>query len=128
PPSWNVGTSVIVEEEQERASAPDRIPGDQRDGDGTPASGSRAGERGNARRRMSTRTRPRTDDEDTLDMSRGDGADTRSPTRPARKAHKQRARQDQAPHTDDRQTRTHLAPEHTDERTDLPGRRNTTEG
>lgn len=131
PPSWTVGSSVIVEEEQERASAQDDEERTRPAGAPAPERASRATERGRARRASAARGHepPRADEEDTLDMSREDAA---SATQPARKQQGNSARKRRAPgragKAEKEQTRTHLAPEHTDERTDLPGRRNTAEG
>lgn len=129
PPSWTVGSSVVVEEERRRAACESAAAARAAD-EPEPARESRASKRADARLSMDEhgRRRPASDDEDTLDL-------TRDPNERARAA-----RVEQQP---ERANLTpaganvapegaKVAPEHAHERaeeeTDLPGRRNTTEG
>jgi hypothetical protein len=117
PPAWTVGASVVVEEERERAATRDQCAENARAaGEPEPARPSRARARAKARQRMDERSkRPPTDDEDTLDMRRD--KDKQAVQVEQKKEHAPQA---------------NLAPERAlmegEEDTDLPGRRNTTEG
>jgi hypothetical protein len=117
PPAWTVGASVVVEEERERAATREQCAERARAaGEPEPARPSRARARAKARQRMDERSkRPPTDDEDTLDMRRD--KDKQAVQVEQKKEHAPQA---------------NLAPERAlmegEEDTDLPGRRNTTEG
>jgi hypothetical protein len=131
PPSWTVGSSVVVEEERRRAKALCEAAEIARAaGEPEPPRESRASERGHARQCMETvrRNRPASDDEDTLDLTRDrkERAQTAQAKQQPKGANLTREGAKVAPEG------AHVAPEHGEERaeedTDLPGRRSTTEG
>lgn len=122
PPAWTVGASVVVEEERERARMLEQCAERARAaGEPLPDRPTRARERAKAKQRMNERKRPRTDDEDTLDMRRDKDRDN------GRDAVQVEQKQEHAS-----PPQANLAPERAlpegEEDTDLPGRRNTTEG
>jgi hypothetical protein len=120
PPAWTVGASVVVEEERDRAGCMDECAERARAaGEPEPARPSRAHGRAKAKQRMDKRKRPPTDDEDTLDMRRD-------------KEQRKEAVQVEQKQEHGAPQQVNLAPERAlprgEEDTDLPGRRNTTEG
>lgn len=101
-----------------------------------PAGEARTPERGKARQRPNKSGRkPPTDDEDTLDMAR-DKADreqratnaTQSGAIPQNRDDDRNQRHEAVRVDQTKQERTHLAPQRTDDRTDMPGRRAAPEG
>lgn len=151
PPAWTSGSPVGAREHTERAPGvavvetvePGNVTGQSDAGAASrSARPSRSrGHRGKSGQRAAKRAdQPKVADEDTLDMSR-DKDRAGQASREQRSASTQRGAIPQQ-RGDDRnerheavqvkerkeQERTHLAPEHTDDRTDLPGRRSASEG
>jgi hypothetical protein len=135
PPGWTSGTSVGAREHEERApgvSVVENVEPANVTGQSHAQAASRSDQPGQARARgrdggkskqraQQRADRPKTDDEDTLDMSR-------DKDRVGQANREQRSASAQQVTERKQQARTHLAPERTDDRTDLPGRRSASEG
>jgi hypothetical protein len=157
PPGWTSGSSVAVREHKERAPGVSTVETvehanvtgqSQAAGEAQPGQAKARGrDRGKAKQRPDKRADgpkpdgPKIDDEDTLDMSRDKdrGAQASREQRIARGTQsgaipqprgEDRNERHEAVQVNERkeQERTHLAPERTDDRTDLPGRRSASEG
>ncbi|HWN71930.1 MAG TPA: hypothetical protein VNM90_30030 [Haliangium sp.] len=155
PPAWISSRSVAVQEHKERApgvstvetGAPSNVTGQSRAARESQPAGQRS--KGKARGRGRARGkaqqsagqsagRPATDDEDTLDMSRDkDERENRAQQRAANarppgvtpQSREDLGKQKEAVQVDQKkQAGPYLAPEETDDRTDLAGRRTASEG